>query len=279
MGGEARSVNNSHGLEGALQTSPAEKWAKFHKQPEFGEDIDSVVKMLVDPNPFRACREYLRVFRTYPEITAKSRILDAGCYTGKLAFSAAIALGCPVTLLDFSEQALDFATMVYHRLVQMGHRLRVNFLQANVEALPFENSFDVVCNEGVIEHWLTHEGQLHVIKQMVAATRPGGLVLIWIPNAHHCFYRLTVGIPDEAPPNPMQLHYLMTEAGLERVKVFGHRAYRSPCAYYPSLDKLAFLGLPIWALERCLPGPLREKFSLKYGYQLVASGLKPRSSY
>jgi len=148
-------------------------------------------------------------------------------------------------------------------------------VQGDLEHLPFRDAFDVVCNEGVIEHWLTDEGLSHVISQMVQAARPGGLILIWIPNAHHRFYQPNERVPTENPPDAVRLRSLLEAAGLERVHIFGHRPYRSMFVYDHRIKRLEALGVLLWFLERLLPEALRERLALKYGYQLVGSGYKP----
>ena len=57
--------------------------------------------------------------------------------------------------------------------------MQVKYIQGNIFQLPFkENSFDVVWNQGVLEHFTEPE---KAIKEMYRVTKPNGIVAILVP--------------------------------------------------------------------------------------------------
>ena len=73
------------------------------------------------------------------------RVLDAGCGEGTLSFMLA-ARGAFVTACDISEPNIEFAK-------QQPNPHRIEFLTADLERLPFEDSsFDLVVSSHVLEH-------------------------------------------------------------------------------------------------------------------------------
>ncbi|MGG3279821.1 class I SAM-dependent methyltransferase [Paenibacillus solani] len=85
----------------------------------------------------------LRMLNNYP-IQPNSRILEVGCGTGRTACHLS-EMGYKVTAIDLNENMINKAQK---RAAAMG--LDVQFLQADVCALPFEdNQFDLVMAESV----------------------------------------------------------------------------------------------------------------------------------
>jgi len=108
---------------------------------------------------------------------------EVGCGSGTT--SAALGkLGGKITLVDISSKALAFAG---GRCAQLGldtHSIRQNGLQMGFR----DETFDVVWNGGVIEHF-TDDGKIALIREMWRVTRPGGLLVILVPNAHGWAFR------------------------------------------------------------------------------------------
>ena len=109
---------------------------------------------------------------------------EVGCGSGTT--SAALGkLGARITLVDISPKALAFAGGQLARLGLGAHCIRQNGLQLGFR----DGSFDVVWNGGVIEHF-TDEGKIGLIREMWRVTRPGGLMVIIVPNAHGWPFRV-----------------------------------------------------------------------------------------
>jgi len=90
-----------------------------------------------------------------------------------------------ITLVDISPKSLAFARRHFE-----GLGLRARYAIQDGLNLGFrDGSFDVVWNGGVIEHF-TDEGKVALIREMYRITRPGGLLLIVVPNALDLPFRL-----------------------------------------------------------------------------------------
>ncbi len=112
-------------------------------------------------------------------LTNDVKILEAGCGSGEgltvLVDEDRIAVG-----LDLSEKAIRRALL--HRNV-LG-------VQGNNFALPFpDDTFDIVFNSGVIEHFKYPEN-LKQVKEMARVTKHGGEIIINVPNSLCLWYIL-----------------------------------------------------------------------------------------
>lgn len=110
-------------------------------------------------------------------------ILDMGSGAGENA--AVLALrGRKMTLLDWSEQNLEFDRQLFHVMGFPGRFVPHDMTQP----LPFEdNSFDVVFSCGVFEYF-TDEQIRAILKEAFRVSRKR--VIILVPNARSIAYRL-----------------------------------------------------------------------------------------
>ena len=117
------------------------------------------------------------------DLTAGARdVLDLG--SGKGENSAMLALsGKKTTLLDWSEENLEFAKRLYKTMGIAG-----NFKQADMtQRLPFEDgAFDVVFSCGVFEYFRDKE-IVRILKEAFRVARKR--VIILVPNAACVSYR------------------------------------------------------------------------------------------
>jgi ubiquinone/menaquinone biosynthesis C-methylase UbiE len=108
------------------------------------------------------------------QISPKTRVLDAGCGTGRLA--QAIKSRCPdaeVVGLDADPRILTLA----RRKVAQGD-LDVKFIEGSIERMPFPNErFDVVFSVLVLHH-LPEEIKAQACREMFRVLRPGGRAII-----------------------------------------------------------------------------------------------------
>ena len=94
--------------------------------------------------------------------------------------------GAHVTNLDSSKMALDFSKYLaeHHKVENMLSRIEGNFYDA-----PFgKDEFDVVYNAGVLEHLDDTQAE-KLLREMTSATKPGGYVVVAIPNENSPFYK------------------------------------------------------------------------------------------
>lgn len=111
------------------------------------------------------------------------RVLDAGSGTGLNSLALA-ARGADVTLLDIAQPALDIARVYY---AEQG--LEAKLVAGSIFSMPFpDESFDVVWNTGVIEHFEPPERRL-AVREMLRLTKPNGTMITINPNAHGTIYR------------------------------------------------------------------------------------------
>ena len=104
----------------------------------------------------------------------------SGTTSGQLA-----KLGGTMTLVDISPKSLAFAKRHFE-----GERLPAQYAIQDGLRLGFRDGvFDVVFNGGVIEHF-TDEGKIALIREMYRIVKPGGLLVILVPNARDIPFRL-----------------------------------------------------------------------------------------
>jgi len=104
----------------------------------------------------------------------------SGTTSGQLA-----KLGGKMTLVDISPKSLAFAKRHFE-----GERLAARYAIQDGLRLGFRDGvFDVVFNGGVIEHF-TDEGKIALIREMYRVVKPGGLLVIVVPNARDIPFRL-----------------------------------------------------------------------------------------
>jgi SAM-dependent methyltransferase len=101
------------------------------------------------------------------------------------------------------------------------HGVKVEAIKGDGFSLPFKDkSFDVVYSEGVIEHFPT-DYAIAMVKEHARVCRPGGLVLVSVPNKFalvHSLTKLLLGkkflFYPENSFSTFELSSLMTKAGL-----------------------------------------------------------------
>lgn len=106
------------------------------------------------------------------------KILEVGSGTGQSSAYLA-SKGGVVHLVDISLESLKFAKKYYGI-----KKLPIKVYRQNAFAMKFPNeSFDYVWNGGVIEHFNDSE-KILMLKQMWKLVKPGGKLLITVPNAY-----------------------------------------------------------------------------------------------
>lgn len=191
-------------------------------------------------------------------------VLDVGGGIG--AFAPAVALaGYRMTLVD------DFGDPVNARhTVNSLSALTVDGLElVNVDAsseafAPAADSYDVVTSFDSIEHW--HRSPKASLYKMKAALKPGGTMILAMPNCVDLYKRITVPFGKgkwssmqewyEQPqfrshvrePDLDDMHYIARDLGLENVEVFGRNwnALRMTNRYIRSVAQMADRALRLF---------------------------------
>ena len=108
-------------------------------------------------------------------LSKNSRILDVGCGAGMMAKEIANK-GYEISGIDYSYNMIRKAKAVCNVNTKFG----MNFLQGNIESLPFRDSaFDVVLCLGVITYLKSEQKAL---QEMSRILKPGGTMILSILN-------------------------------------------------------------------------------------------------
>lgn len=217
---------------------------------------------------------YIQKALRYAQLPPGSHILEPGCGSGK--FSLALAsVGHRVIALDYVATVLKGIRQAEERLTPQAAWLE-GYCQGSLERLPFSDEvFDLVINEGVIEHWLCDAERLSVLREMVRVTRPAGVVAVIVPNGTHpltlAWERRMQAFRD-APPmthySAASLKRELVQAGLREVAVDGIYPWRAWVRLSP-WNRLYLLAA---ALDRWMPAPRR--LGRQWGINLIALGRK-----
>lgn len=111
--------------------------------------------------------------RMIAELLPSGSVLEAGCGGGWQSLAIARLGTHKVSLLDFSQEALNYAKRLFDR-----EGLSAGFVQGDVFGPP-EAKYDLVFNAGVLEHY-TFDEQVSFVQAM--ARRSNRYVLALVPN-------------------------------------------------------------------------------------------------
>lgn len=176
------------------------------------------------------------------------KILEAGCGSGYASILLAQE-GAEITLSDNSKLALEYSKNLGKR-VELNQK--VKYVLADVKKLPFnKNTFDIVHNCGVIEHY-EDQTILVILREMVRVVGKNGQVIVVVPNllSPEIVYRMIkYGKGSERYLSKRKLKKLMREAGLKKTEVKSANASVVPACFPEKIhsqltfldDKLKFL--------------------------------------
>ena len=118
-------------------------------------------------------RSLERYFREHcVPLESNARILDAGCGTGLLTLAMLSTLARParITAIDLSASSLRKARQAVGDILKNSSH-RVQFLQANLLALPFaDETFDFIATSGALEYVSLGDG----LGELARVLKPGG---------------------------------------------------------------------------------------------------------
>jgi SAM-dependent methyltransferase len=162
--------------------------------------------------------------RTFPE-WAGLRVIELGAGEGTYGALLAAA-GASVTLLDYSDHALERAEAFYNKLA-----LPVQLIKADALNLPttLHEQFSVAFSFGLAEHFRDERRQ-QILRAHYQVLRPGGLFFVSVPNAFCPPYRIFKMIAtltgkwifgEEYPFTRGELHRAADQLGAQNYGVFG----------------------------------------------------------
>jgi 2-polyprenyl-3-methyl-5-hydroxy-6-metoxy-1,4-benzoquinol methylase len=158
------------------------------------------------------------------------KVLEIGCGTGINSVLMAGA-GAKVTLLDSSKEALGIAKGLLEK-----YSLRGELVQRDAFYHGFEDEFDLVHSEGVVEHFRGGYRQ-GIVDAHARAAKKGGRVLIIAPNMKCPPYRIGKFLAEktgtwiygnEYPYSRKELAFRMGKSGLSLERMQGAEFFFSP---------------------------------------------------
>ncbi len=160
----------------------------------------------------------------------------------------------------------------------------VTVVRADIQKLPFAgNCFDVVFNEGVVEHFRDPESLLLEMKRVL---KPGGRLIVAVPNRFNFIYGLTLFFSRKERVkygyiklfSPGALKALFKKCGFIDIKISGFDPAHSITRlsqYWPRCELLARV------IDKVIVKPLdfitHNRFSFLFGLEIIACGVKDGS--
>lgn len=217
------------------------------------------------------------------------KILEAGSGSGR--FCIELARQNPkreIVGVDLSKKMLEIS----RRGVELRKLSNVSFLEADIFKLPFQNnSFDVVFNKGVIEHFDNYKD---ILEEMIRVTKHGGKVIVGVPNKNNVIHRLWYWYEKDVRKiypygmeilfTPKRLKDLFTAAGLINLEQDGYCVFYRLSKFTNSKNLLAkFIQRSLkllailfyYTLEKPFDKVTGHKFSKIFGWEVVMKGVKP----
>ena len=260
-------------MEKADSLSVAEQWRKTLEAQTASYDVSALGRDVRQVISEELRSYYLRKVLEYAQLGEGALILEPGCGSGRRSVSLG-TLGHQVVLFDYTPQIL-------HNARQLARNAKVTwsaFVWGNLEYLPFDNNtFDLVFNEGVVEHWLDAGRRAHVFREMVRVTKPGGTVSIVVPNGSHLLHSWwqRLGYDAEGVPmfnfGPDELAQHLRRSGLRDIEVGGSE--QRPWSMINHWPRNIVFRLIAAAAHRLLPVPAR--LNAKLNVNLLGLGRKP----
>lgn len=148
--------------------------------------------------------------------------------------------------LDINEKLIDTAEEIARRKLHPSLFDKLQFIQGDATALDFpDNSFDISVSFSVIEHIPDPAARQKAFKEIARVTKPGGHVIITVPNRYSLFYfahrrSMRLGISDYGYSylyTPFELKRLLRSIGLKPIKFASeYSAFTVMPSYFPFRD-------------------------------------------
>jgi methionine biosynthesis protein MetW len=175
----------------------------------------------------RATPELARLFEGW--VPAGARCLDVGCGDGRTSGGWLLNRGCSYEGVDVSANAIEEARTLGLNAQRIDDASRLPFADA---------SFDVVVCVEVLEHLFA---PLDAVREMARVLRPGGLLIVTVPNVAYWRRRVDMVLLGRWNPvgddravsepwrdphirffNPGSMRRMIATAGLSPIEVGGH---------------------------------------------------------
>jgi 2-polyprenyl-3-methyl-5-hydroxy-6-metoxy-1,4-benzoquinol methylase len=144
------------------------------------------------------------------------KCIECGC--GGYESTLMAREGGAVTVLDYSEKAIEYSKIVSQR---MGVLNKIKFINGDILDFCTNEKYDPLWNCGVVEHYQDKE-IIRIIKKMVDIAKNKSVIVITFPNLlspQSIYWMLTIGKSSERYISRKKLKILMENVGLKHVKI------------------------------------------------------------
>jgi len=235
----------------------------------------------------RFSQEAYRCFKGFIDGKSDKLILEAGCGTGRFCCLLAKDFpNCTVIGIDISPNSLKIANIL-KRYLQVSN---VSFKIGNLFMIPYpDNYFDVVFNEGVIEHFSLNDeyNYMDALKEMIRVTKPGGKIIVAVPNWFNFPHTLYKWILNKTGKK-FKYGYEKSFKHSELVNLYSQFKLRDIefSAFYPAhgfyrlsgsgIYKIFYiLGILTDIFTRYIDRYSYKAFTKKFGFEIIIKGIKP----
>lgn len=273
----------------ACRSSPARVGGHLAFSPELaisgsGFHAESFAKLarIEERNFWFRSRNRLLIWAMRRYFPTAQSLLEIGCGNGYVLLGMRRA---------FPTMALAGSEIFSAGLAFAAERLPgVDLFQMDATRIPFVDEFDVVGAFDVLEHIKDDET---VMAQMFQAVRPGGGVLITVPQHMSLWSQADIEAMHQRRYSAQEMRTKLTRAGFQVVRTTSfvsllfplmaaqRRSKRKPNPNYSVHDELAISGLANWSLERVLEVErafIKPGVSFPFGGSLLAVARKPAES-
>jgi ubiquinone/menaquinone biosynthesis C-methylase UbiE len=190
-------------------------WDKFWKDKIFSGKF-SELEYWFQVKVYRRMHNYF--LSILGDLSGK-KILEVGCGSGYASLLLSEA-GAFCTLMDSSEGALKYSENLLQKIGV--NKNKINYVLGSAEKIPFkDNSFDIVHNCGVLEHY-NDEQIKRILFEMKRVTKRGGQVIVVLPNllSLEIIYRMfKFGKGSEQYISKRKLKKFLEEVGLVNIEI------------------------------------------------------------
>lgn len=124
----------------------------------------------------------------YIENLSEKRLLNIGCAfpIDEMLFASRIGEWVGI---DLSQETIKVSETVIQKELHPDMQAKIHFEQQDATALTFpDNSFDIGVSFSTFDHIPSHEKRQQAVKELARVVKPGGHVIITVPNRRHILY-------------------------------------------------------------------------------------------
>lgn len=260
-------------MEKTLEEDPAGLFGRHHMTDRQKETWDRLWSQEVSYHWDSLSQTIYETIHRYLGDPTNKALLEAGSGTGKISLRLAME-GANVTLVDYSEKALENSRLAFHRKNRKG-----NFILSDIRNMDVpDDAYDLTWNAGVLEHFDMPE-KVSILREMARVTKPDGMIVVLTPFAKCLPYRVGKAFAEahgfwmygqEDPIDSLQEEF--AASGITLLEEFS-------IGFVNSLDFLDFipdsLSLKQW-IRQWYEGLPKEEQSVFPGYLLVSVGKPER---